>query len=128
MPKQETITSSEFQSQVKQKTKRPAKYRNQIIVVDGEKFHSKKEYAHWVHLKQLQSDGVIHDLKRQVPFEFIHNGFKIGKFTADMAYYITANNQYIVSDVKSPITKMETSYRLRRKMMIAFFGIEVTEV
>ena len=128
MAKQETITAAEFQAQAVKKPKRPPKYRNQIIVVDGEKFHSKKEYAYWLELQQLQKSGVIRDLKRQVPFEFIHNGFKIGKFTADMTYFITANNQYIVADVKSPITRMETSYRLRRKMMKAFFAVDVTEI
>ena len=126
MPEQQTITIEELKAAAGRK--KPNKYRNQIIFVDGEKFHSKKEYAHWQTLKAFEKQGVIRDLKRQVQFDFVVNGQKIGHYTADMQYVIVASGQTVTVDVKSPVTRLEKAYRIRMKLLRALHSIEITEV
>ena len=49
-------------------------------------------------------------------------------FVADFVYVETATGRQVVVDVKSPITRKNAEYRLKKKMMLAFNGIEVTEI
>ena len=49
------------------------KYHNRKYSADGEVFDSKKEYQRWQELKLLEKAGEIAELRRQVPFELLHN-------------------------------------------------------
>lgn len=109
--------------------KKRAKYRNVKTEVDGLKFDSKKEAKRWIELKQLLDAGRISNLMRQVMFQLVPQVVLDGrkqqpvKYVADFQYQL--GDQIIVEDVKGFKTP---EYRMKRKMMKAFLGIEVQEI
>ena len=103
------------------------KYRNTPVEVDGHKFPSKAEARRYNELKLLERAGEICGLELQPKFTFEHGGVRIGSYKADFAYFLAHSPQRIIEDVKSPASKTQ-AYGLRKKMMLAFHGIEVREV
>lgn len=99
---------------------KPSKYRNVKVEYNGMKFDSKKELKCWQELELRQKAGEISDLKRQQSYDLLVNGLKIGRFTADFAW--TENGRYVVADCKSPATRKETAYRLRKKIWEAQYA------
>lgn len=104
------------------KSKKKSKYQAVKTVVDGIKFDSKKEAARYVDLKLLERGGVIEDLTLQPRFDFACNGVKICFYKADFRYF--ENGKVIIEDVKGFKTPM---YNLKKKMMKAFYGIDIFE-
>ena len=107
-----------------------SKYGNRRFVSEDGTFDSLKEFRRWQELKLMPRAGVIHDLKRQVPFELIpaqkENGKVIERavtYKADFTY--TENGETVVEDVKGIRTK---EYILKRKIMLWEFGIKIKEV
>ena len=49
-------------------------------------------------------------------------------YVADFVYTDLATGKEEVIDVKSEITRKNAEYRLKKKMMLAFNGIEIKEV
>jgi hypothetical protein len=96
------------------------KYHNVKVEYEGMKFDSKHELACWKQLKLREKAGEICGLIRQEAFELEVNGKRIGKFTADFAWY--ENGQRIIADAKSEITRKETSYRLRKLIFEAIYA------
>jgi hypothetical protein len=92
-------------------------------IVDGIKFHSGKEANRYLELKLLLRAGEIFDLKLQVPYEFVVNGFKICKYIADFVYF-EKDGKKVVEDSKGMKTDI---YRIKKKMMKAIHNIEVLE-
>lgn len=99
-----------------------SKYNSRKTTVDGFTFDSKKEAKRYLELKQMEKDGLIHNLQLQVPFELIPP-FEIeidGKkrkrrrmeYIADFVYYI--NNTKIVEDVKGRKTEV---YKIKKKIL-----------
>lgn len=122
------------------------KYHNTKTVIDGITFDSKKEAKYWLYLRQEEDEGRISDLRRQVSFEVIPAVYKdvtvvmktktkivkkcvqkAAHYVADFVYNDSCGNERVV-DVKSPITRRNPEYRLKKKMMLAFLGIDVIEV
>lgn len=113
-----------------------AKYKNtKVINDDGIKFDSKKEARRYQALLLMQRAGEIKDLELQPRFSLV-KGVKFSgdarakpdiRYTADFAYTDTKTGERIIEDVKSPVTKKKTDYRMRRHMMLAIHGIEVLE-
>lgn len=93
--------------------------------VDGIKFHSKKEAARYVVLRDMLRDGLITDLRLQVSHQITVNGFKICRYVSDFEYI--EDGVQIVEDVKSVRTSKEPVFRLKKKLMKACLGIEVYE-
>lgn len=102
------------------------KYHNVPTVVDGIRFDSKKEAHRWSELKLLQRAGQISDLRRQVRHDLVVNGIKICAYVADFTYTDEAAHRPVVEDVKGGIRTRE--YILKKKLMRACLGIEITEV
>lgn len=100
----------------------PNKYRAIRTEVDGIVFHSKKEAARYGELKILQRAGAITDLRLQVPYLFELNDVKICKYVADFVY--KEGRREIVEDTKGKITR---EYRIKKKMMLAFYAITILE-
>lgn len=105
------------------------KYGAQKTEVDGILFDSKAEARHYQKLKLLERAGRISDLKLQVPFDLIPRQ-KLGgrthpavRYKADFTY--VEDGRYVVEDVKGMITPV---YRLKRRLMLEKYGIEVQEV
>lgn len=127
------------------------KYHSKKITRDGITFDSLKEYRRFRELSLLQRAGAITELKRQVEFELIPAQFeeiptgefyKRGehkgqpkmkrvcveqsvKYIADFVYRDVDTNKTIVEDTKGFRTK---EYILKRKMMLYFHGIKISEV
>ena len=87
-------------------------------------FASKAEAVHYAKLKLLQDHGKISRLNCQVPFRFEHNGHHICTYYADFTY-VDGDGNHIVVDVKG---YADDVYKLKRRMMAAFYGIEIQEV
>ena len=106
---------------------KPSKYGNKRTTVDGIKFDSRKEANRDYHLKLLQLAGKISDLELQKKFD-IHgpDGEHFMSYVADFVY--TENGEEVVEDVKSEATKRNAVYRIKKKAMKIFWGIEIREV
>lgn len=102
---------------------RKNKYNNITTCIDNISFKSKKEAARYCELKLLLKSGKICNLVCQPGFELIVNGHKIGKYIADFQYQIK-NGKKITEDVKGILT---TTYRLKKKLMKAIYGIDIYE-
>ena len=62
---------------------------------------------------------------RQPRFDFVLNGYKIGFYKADFRYIRKSDGVPVIEDVKGYKTDV---YRLKKRMVAAFFGREITEV
>lgn len=99
------------------------KYSNKKTEVDGISFDSKKEARQYVDLKNMQAAGIISDLILQKKFDIIINGKKVCYYKADFEYM--RDGATIVLDVKGMKTPV---YNLKKKLMKAVLGIDITEV
>ena len=102
--------------------KTKSKYKNKKT---ARGFHSKKEEARNDELELMQKAGLISNLETQRAFAFEHNGVKICKYLADFCYL--QDGKQVVEDVKSPFTRKLPVYRMKYKMMLAFYGIKILE-
>ena len=115
------------------------KYFNKKTEVDGIIFDSAKEARRYEDLSERQYAGDIRDLRRQVRYDLVVNGVKIGFYKADFVYVDGETGQTIVEDVK-PARRRDRSgrlvrapsnwtvYRIKKKLMKALHGIDVIEV
>ena len=105
-----------------------SKYGNHRTVIDGIRFDSKREAERWCELRLLERAGEIKELQRQVSFELIpaqKNGkVKSVKYVADFTYE-TRYGKYVVEDAKGVKTEV---YKIKKKLMLERYGIEVVEV
>ena len=123
--------------------KRKTKYGSKKVTYDGIDFDSKKEMYRYITLKIKQAEGLISDLRLQVPFEIIPAVYeeqevqmktkvkKVTRCTQRASHYVAdfvykdENGQEVVEDTKGFRTK---EYELKKKMMRAFLGITIKEV
>ncbi len=121
------------------------KYKNRPVTIGGMTFDSKKESKHFYELRLLEKAGKISNIKTQVKFVLIpaqretirlKNGTeKPGKiierevaYYADFTYTDNATGELIVEDVKSPITRKNPTYIIKRKLLLYVHGIRLKEV
>lgn len=105
------------------------KYRNIPITVNGIKFDSKAEYKRFVELESLQKAGKISNLQMQKDFE-LQPSFQDNqgekrrsiKYIADFVY--KENEAIIVEDLKSKITAKDSTYKIKKKMLLWLFKRE----
>lgn len=105
------------------KLPRRTKYGSRKTTVDGILFDSAREARAWQKLRLMESCGEIEGLQRQVPFVLTVNGVKVCKYIADFVY--TENGMKVVTDAKGVRTR---EYLLKKKLMKALYGIEITEL
>jgi len=103
------------------------KYRNAPVEVDGRRFASKAEARRYGQLKLLLNAGKIRLLEMQVPYTLTVNEQVICKYVADFVYEEWDGSAWVsvVEDVKGMRTK---EYILKRKLMLAIYGIAIREV
>lgn len=65
---------------------KPSKYRNRKVKRDGETWDSVREYKRHLVLLDMQKNGEIRNLKRQVTFQLVVNGALIGSVRPDWTY------------------------------------------
>lgn len=104
---------------------KPNKYSAIKTEVDGLIFDSRREATRYQELTIMQRQGLIRDLRLQVPFVFTHNEVKICTYVADFCY--RENGVEVVEDAKSKPTKTRL-YIVKRNLMKAFYGLEIREV
>lgn len=96
--------------------------------IDGIVFHSRREAKRWAELKLLEKAGLIRDLARQMPFPILAqrpDGTRVavGTYVCDFVYM--QDGQRVIEDAKGVATE---SYRLKKKLVEAQYGIRITEV
>lgn len=106
--------------------KKKSKYRNQKTVVDNITFDSKKEAARYGILKLMERNGEISNLRLQVPYKLVVNGHHVSTYRCDFEY--ERGKQTITEDVKSEATRKLPLYKLKKKLMLALFKINIAEV
>lgn len=110
------------------------KFHNRKIEYEGMIFDSKKELNHWIDLKELEEQGIISDLNRQVEFillpkqvlpsgKFLYNPVR---YIADMTYY--QDGELVVEDVKSAMTRKLPDYIIKKKLMYYIHKIILKEI
>lgn len=109
-----------------------SKYGNTKTEVNGVKYDSKKEAKRAEQLETQERLGIITNLERQKKF-VLQPSFKFAGHTIREIAYVAdfvykENGEQIVEDVKSPITRKNQVYKLKKKMMMYVHGIEVKEV
>ncbi len=120
------------------KPKRTNKYNAQkttVAMPNGSMytFDSKHEAERFGELHLMERAGAIHNLQLQRSFTLqesyiTSNGATVGKITykADFTYW--KNGQMIVEDAKSPATRKDKQYILKKKLMADRYGIHIVEV
>lgn len=101
------------------------KYGNKKTEVDGILFDSKKEAKRYQELRLLEKQGIILELQLQPKFPIVVNGKKICTYIADFDYCVAHTDDRIVEDVKGIKTPI---YNLKKKLVKAVHGIDITEV
>lgn len=111
-----------------------SKYYSRKVIIDGIKFDSKKEGNRYLELKLLLKAGKIRDLELQKKFE-LQEKYKInGKtiraisYIADFTYWDNEKNEMIVEDVKGGKATQTQIYKLKKKIFMYRYGIEIKEV
>ena len=106
------------------------------------KYDSKKEARRAMLLKSMQREGLISDLREQVPYQLIPAQYGEGgkdrkgktikvlleracSYVADFVYVDAATGQTVVEDTKGVRTK---DYIIKRKLMLAVHGIQIKEI
>lgn len=102
------------------------KYGAKRTEIDGHSFDSRAEANRYAELKLLLASGEIKHLELQVAYPLVVNGMKVATYKADFRYVDLRDNLLVVEDVKSPATKTAV-YRLKRKLMLALYNIEILE-
>lgn len=111
--------------------RRGHKYHATPTVVDGLRFDSKAEARRYEQLQLLVRAGVIRDLQRQVPFPItvvnLETGelIPVGTWRADFVYVQVADGARVVEDSKGVRTE---TYKLKKRLIEAQYGIRITEV
>ena len=103
----------------------PSKMHNVKTKVDGITFDSLDEAARYGELKIEERAGLITELKVHKPYRLVVNGIHICNYEADFTYQ--REGKLVVEDVKSPGT-ITYAYRIKKKLMLAIYGIQIQEV
>lgn len=109
------------------------KYNAVRTEIDGLKFDSKAEGRRYETLKLLLSAGEISDLEIHPKYDLHVSDFEtgepvlIGRYVADFSYFTQAD-EFVLEDVKSPMTRKLPLYRWKKKHIKAEYGIEISEV
>ena len=122
------------------------KYLNKKVFVDGMTFDSIHEYRRYLDLKEMEENGEITDLQRQVKFVLIPKQVEIIEryhkktgarlkdhekvleqecsYVADFVYY-NQDGEMIVEDTKGLPTP---DYIIKRKLMLFLRNIRIREI
>ncbi|TPW26012.1 DUF1064 domain-containing protein [Pararhizobium mangrovi] len=119
----ERISAAEARAQA---GKRRSKYGNRRCELDGIRFDSKAERDYYARLKQREKAGEVGGVELQRPFAMIGpDGRLITTYKADFAFWDHTADRFRVIDVKGVETAV---FKIKRKMMRSFHGIEVEVV
>ena len=104
------------------------KYSNKKVVTeDGIRYDSMREAKRGAELELLEKAGEIHNLELQRSFELIpkQKGERACTYRSDFTYTDSNTGEFVVEDCKGMRTEV---YKIKKKMMLYFHGITITEV
>lgn len=105
-----------------------SKYKSRITEVDNINFHSQKEARYYGILKmRVRPGGDLQRFERQVKYDLTIFGQHIAFYIADFVLIYRDSRRAEVIDVKSEATRAIESYRIKKVLMRAIFGITVIE-
>ena len=99
-----------------------SKFGNIRTVVDGIKFPSRREARRYQQLALMLEAKLIQDLRKQVRYQIVVNGYLICTYIADFVYL--QDGKEITEDCKGFRTP---EYKLKKKLMFACHGINIWE-
>ena len=110
----------------------PSKYGNRKTTLNGVEFDSHKEAQRYAQLRLLERAGRITNLRCQVKYILIpaqrdEKGKLLERecsYVADFVYFDLTQGREVVEDAKGYRTD---AYKLKKKMMLWFHGIRITE-
>jgi hypothetical protein len=110
----------------------PSKYGNRKTTLNGVEFDSHKEAQRYAQLRLLERAGRITNLRCQVKYILIpaqrdEKGKLLERecsYVADFVYFDLTLGREVVEDAKGYRTD---AYKLKKKMMLWFHGIQITE-
>ena len=124
----EHLTAAQFQQLAKAekhgRIPRASKLRR---TVDGITFDSLAEANRWKVLRLAEIAGRISRLTRQPKYPLLVNGMLVAHYIGDFEY-LNETGQLILEDVKSAHTRKDPVYRLKSKLMVACYGMQIKEV
>ena len=91
------------------------KFKNKKIFTTAGKFDSKKEMHRYLELAAMQEAGKITGLERQARYILIGSQKR-------------EDGKIVVEDIKSPRTRKNPEYIIKRKLMLERYGITIREV
>lgn len=94
--------------------------------INGIVFDSKTEAMRFVELTLMQKAGEIHHLEIQPKFKVLINLNLFCTYTADFRYFDDRKGVWVIEDVKSRGTMMDTAFKLRKKAAELYHGITIT--
>jgi len=112
-------------------TRPSRKYRNEPQTEDGHAFASKLEVRRYFELKTMAAAKLISELKVHPEFA-LHspdpNGIprRVGMYVADFSF--VQDGKLVINDCKSPCTRTNATYRLKKRMTEVEYGIKVVEI
>jgi hypothetical protein len=105
-----------------------SKFHAKKTTVDGITFDSRKEAARYVTLKDMEEEGLIGNLRRQVRYELVPAFDVDGRhyrpvfYVADFVY--VEDGKTVVEDVKGVKTDV---YKLKSKLFARRYGMSIRE-
>ena len=115
------LTAEKMQAKMKA-PKKPSKYKNKRIEVDGVMFDSMAEARRWKQLLLLERAGKITRLERQVKFPIVLNDQHMFTWIADFVYY--EGLVKVTEDVKGYKTPV---YKMKKKLVECLYGFKILE-
>jgi hypothetical protein len=114
--------------------KKTNKFNAEKVIEENKTFDSKHEKRRYDALLQMQRIGLIQDLKTQVKFDLVPKvrypaAGKTSRgrtYIADFTYM--KDGELVVEDAKSKITAQDSTYSLKKHLMMHIHGIEIIEV
>lgn len=95
--------------------------------LDGYTFDSLSESYRYAKLKLAENSGEIGGLRVHPRFPIVVNSQRICYYIADFSY-VDKDGSDVVEDTKSEWTRTLPVYRLKKKLMLAVYGIDIVEV
>lgn len=109
-------------------TRKPNKYHATAVILDGIRFDSNREAAHWRALQLRQRAGEIEKLARQMRFALevtAPNGATVRIADVVLDFVYVENGQLVVADAKGVRTPV---WILKKKHFEAQYGLPILEV
>ena len=119
------MTAAEFKARALKKECRIKNVRRKVV--NGIEFDSTREARRHQDLMLMQQAGQITGLRRQVPFAIEINGVHVCVWIADFVYWQqdkSGRNVKRVEDCKGWKTDV---YKLKKKMVEAYYGFRIIE-